>query len=537
MLDLLATFRLRAAGQPLLLFVAVVTVLVAGRGHAALRATTPVWMARATRVIAAAGIVGLIAFAAMAIWYASDPHFFDNAEPTMVAVGWMFHLGRPLYPAPDAAEQYAQIYGPMAFILHGFALGLLGPSIGVSKGLAAGAGIASLALLYPAIRPHGSAARALALTGIAALLMLLFRQYSFWTRPEPFQLLAVSASLLIASSGGGLWRAMMTGLVSGVLWNLKFTGPLYSLPVFALLERRAGWRGVLVALATGTATALAPFWLFANVSLTDYVTWSRLSARTGLLFATLRQNLGCAAYLSVPLLLSYYAVARAHRPRGREWRNVVGALVAAMCGVAIAGAKPGAGSYHLLPFVPIIMYIVSSHLSHYRVAPDNDPVVPRAAIAFVLVAIAIVTAEQALLFTTIRAQAALGERDDIVRFAATHDGVVEMGYGRTESLTLQRPVLVFRNDAYLLDQPAIREHQLAGIEIPQATIDAVASCRVRYWLIPKGESPFSGVNSYAAVFLRPLYPAAFRRTFAATHRLVATTDYFDAWECRAEPLR
>ena len=113
-----------------------------------------------------------------------------------------------------------------------------------------------------------------------------------------------------------------------------------------------------------------------------------------------------------------------------------------------------------------------------------------------------------------------------------HPGTVEMGYGSTEALAFVRPVLVFRSNAYLLDQPAVREHRLAGVHIPAATFDALRGCRVRYWLIPKGEEPFSGRNAYDAVLLRPLFPDEFRRAFAETYQLTSTTNYYDAWECK-----
>lgn len=491
-------------------------------------------MRRAERLIALVGVLALLAYPGIALWYAWDPHFFDNAEPTIPALGWLFHVGKPLYHVPDSAERYAHIYGPMAFIVHGLAQGALGPGLRISKGIGVAAGLVSLLLVYGAIRRHGSAVRAAALTGVCALLLLSFRHYSFWTRPDSLQLLSVSAALFFAvtaTSGRGDLSATLVGLASGLLWNMKLTGPLYSLPVFSLLHRRTGWRGTFIALAVGIVTAVAPFACFSNVSLVNYVTWLRLSAQTGLLLSLLRQNIEWAAYLSLPLLLSYYAVPREHRSRGTEWRTLMMALLLGICGVVIAAAKPGAGPYHLIPFVPIIIYVVSWHATDFSSSTTIDPVLPRASIAFLLVAVMIALGQQAQLISTMSARRALREVDDITRFAEGHTGVIEMGYGQTEALSFARPILVFRNNSYLLDQPAVREHQLEGIDVPKATVEALASCRVRYWLVPKGEPPFSGVNGYPAVFLRPLYPDDFRRVFHATYKRVSTTTYYDVWEC------
>jgi hypothetical protein len=123
------------------------------------------------------------------------------------------------------------------------------------------------------------------------------------------------------------------------------------------------------------------------------------------------------------------------------------------------------------------------------------------------------------------------EASDIKDFASSHAGVIELGYGSTEAFTLERPLLVFRNNSYLLDQPAVREHQLAGLELPPATLQALRSCRVTYWLIPKGEIPFSGRNAYPAVLLKPLFSDEFREVFHQSYRLTAETVYYDVWEC------
>jgi hypothetical protein len=133
--------------------------------------------------------------------------------------------------------------------------------------------------------------------------------------------------------------------------------------------------------------------------------------------------------------------------------------------------------------------------------------------------------------TTMQGRRMLQEIRDIETFVAEHPGVVEMGYGVDDPMTFERPVLVFRNNAYLLDAPAVGEHQLAGLGIPPATLDALRQCRVNYWLVPKGEAPFTSLNMYPAVFLQPVFPDEFRRVFHQTHTLIATTEYFDAWQC------
>jgi hypothetical protein len=482
------------------------------------------WTGGISRLAGITGVASLAAYLATLTWYALDPHFYDYAEPSVVAIGWLFHAGQPVYHLPEAAERYSHIYGPLAFVLHGYALAALGPGLLVSKSTSAAAALIALALTFLAVRRHATRAGAIALTGLVALLLLGFKNFSYWTRPEPFQLLAVSASLVLATRGGVVLAAIGVGVASGVLWNLKITGPLYSLPILVLFAQRAGWRACSAAIAIGAATAALPFVLYDNVSLANYLHWFRLSARTGLLLSTLKQNLEWALYLCVPLFLSSFA-----GPAPASWRRAATALVSGIALLSVAAAKPGAGPYHLMAFLPVIAYLVAQRTGGAGAHLDRS--VPRAALAFTAAAIVVALMEQATFLRTMNERRARDEAGDVERFARAHQGSIQMGYGTSESASLVRPILVFRDGAYAIDQPAVRELQLEGLEMPAATLDALAACRVAYWLIPKGEAPFGGRNGYAAVHLRPLYPDAFRARFLATHTRTASTDYYDVWQC------
>lgn len=531
MLRALEEFRIRFGGAPLLLWFAALALLALWRAwRNSLRRDSPA----SEVLIASIAISSLAAYAAIALWYVSVPYYFDNAEPTIPAVAWLFHVGLPIYHDTASAERYAHIYGPFAFITHAWVLGWFGPGIRMSKAVGATAGLVTLALLYGLNTRRTGSKRGAALSGLAALVLLLFRNYSFWTRPDPLQIATVALSLaLAAKESGGYASAMLAGAIAGIGWNLKFTGPLYSLPVLVLIRWRAGPKPAMAALAAGVVVTMAPFALFGNVSFLNYVVWVRASGETGLLIPTLRQNIQWALFLCVPLVLSYFAVPESGRAGGSEWRNTIAALFLGVCGIVVAGSKPGAGPYHLLPFVPVIIYMTAWHV---RTSPLSGAILRPFAV-WVVVAAAIALAQQMQFVTTVSRRAQLQDLDEIRRLAETHVGIVEMGYGWTESASFERPILVFRNNSYFLDQPAIREQQLQGFDIPAGTIEALARCRVNFWLIPRGETPFSGMNSYRAVLRRPLYTEDFRRTFMRTHRQVESTAHFDVWQCVANQNR
>ena len=538
MLEAIDRFRILFGARPLFITLAILALLllcdrVLGRQRGA------TWPPATARILGVVGIASLLAYLTTLIWYTLDQHFFDNAEPSVIAIGWLFHLGQPIYHAPESAERYAHIYGPLAFMIHGAALGTLGPSLVISKALSAGAAAAGLLLTFLAVSRHGPVRRVLAFAGVQALLLMAFKNFSYWTRPEPLQLLAVAASLAIATAGQGTGAAIGVGLASGVLWNLKLTGPLYSLPIFVLFQRRAGWRACIIAAAVGSIAAALPFVLFENVSLANYLYWFRLSARTGLLLSTLKQNLEWALYFCVPLLIACFATPAleggpARRGLG-EWRLAAIALAAAMAALAIPAAKPGAGPYHFMPFLPTIAYLVAWRTNAFDSRAIVEPLVPRAVIAFVAAAAVVAIAQQATFVATMIERRTRDEAGDIDRFARAQRDPVAMGYGATEAFSLARPLLTFRTGRYLIDQPAVREHQLEGIELPPATLDALARCQIKYWLIPKDEPPFVGRNVYAAVFFRPIFSDAFRETFHAAYAKTGSTEYYDIWQCAGPP--
>jgi hypothetical protein len=535
MLDVLEVFRVRAADHPLVLTLAALAVLLFCRRL--WRTAVDRAGSLLLRAAAIASAASLLVYALSAIWYAADPHFFDNAEPTMIAVGWLFHAGQPIYPSIDAAERYAHVYGPLAFMIHGSLLGAVGPSIQASKALGAIAALSSLALVFVSARRRTTPMRALVITGASALVLLMFRHYSFWTRPEPFELLAVAAAMTFAGGGRSAATAIV-GVAAGVLVNLKFTGPLYVLPAFARLRSQHGWFAVVFAAAIAAAGAALPFAAFPNVSFGNYVSWLSHSASTGIVPVTLARNIEWAAFSMLPFLVGHFTARPDHSDK-RAGIDTAIALAVAMTAVSIAGAKPGAGPYHLIPFVPVIAYLIA-----WQAAPPDQPtqwsasdglrrpIATLALVAFVATSASIAIAQQVYLVTTMAERARVDDLADIRAFAQAHDGVIEMGYGKTEWLTLERPVLVFRNNSYLIDQPAVREYQLQGIEWPSATIAAIESCRVDYWLVAKGEEPLSGVNVYPQVRSQPLYPNTVRRAFFENYERVDATTYFDVWRCR-----
>jgi len=90
--DALERFRAAFGGRPLLLFFVVCALALALH-----RATRERAWQRVRPLLTIVAASAVLAYCAVAIRYGLDPHYFDNAEPTMTAVGWMFAIGKPIY--------------------------------------------------------------------------------------------------------------------------------------------------------------------------------------------------------------------------------------------------------------------------------------------------------------------------------------------------------------------------------------------------------------------------------------------------------
>jgi multisubunit Na+/H+ antiporter MnhF subunit len=537
--DLVSVVRIKFGNRPFWVFVAafltisVLQTLVRVWGKPERDATTR--RTAATPVIPVGlSIAAIAAYVAVALWYLIEPKYHDYAEPTVAAVGWLFHVGRPIYHAFDSPERYSHMYGPLAFMIPGWFLGLFGPGLSTSKIAGIAAAFAALIVMYRLARSVTTTTRALGLTAIFAVVCLIFRNLSFWIRPDSFLVLFSAVALLASTSRRNLTAVIGLGLATGVLWDLKITGVLYALPAFGIVVARYGLLAAVWASSISALTAALPFLIFPNVSLTNYLLWVHTSANNGLGFWTLRQNIEWALFLMLPVVPSLLA-----SPSGKEDARVrawmLGGLCLGVILVVLAASKPGAGPYHLLPFLPSILYAAACDLDRLPASITQQRAFRRGVLAFVSCAALVAFLQLTYFFREMTGLRGTAIAADIRQFMDAHpSATIEMGPGSPgEALTLFRPLLVFRNNSYFLDAPAVQEFQMSGLTLPPATIQALASCVVDYWLIPKSAEPFSSRNKYPSTGFRPLLSDEFRRTFANTYAHVGETTYFQVWSCRA----
>ena len=270
----------------------------------------------------------------------------------------------------------------------------------------------------------------------------MFGSVSFCIRPDSTQLLMAGAALVAVVTGNrNVTAAIALGVATGVLANLKITGPLYALPAFAVLIADRRRAAAVLAAVVGAGITAAPFVVYSNVSLANYLHWTATSAANGLVFFTLRQNIEWALFLLVPL-----AAGLLWPPASPGERWLRGSLVASMMAVVLVASKPGAGVYHLLPFVPAILYATALTWRGMRPEQARDARIRRGVVAFAG-AVALVACLQTAYFVHMatRTHGTPLLSQDLERFVRLHPADrIEMGYStENEARGYVRPVVVF----------------------------------------------------------------------------------------------
>ena len=486
--------------------------------------------ARAGRhILVGVGIAILAAYCSVVLWYARQMAYFDPAEPTITAVASVFNAGKPLYPSLDDPERYAHVYGPLLFMVHAGVLSAIGPSILSSKAVGATAVLVSLVLGFALFARRSGPLLAIVATSACALVYMAFGNVTFWTRSDPLLILCVVVALGASPSSSWQWPALLMGLTMGIAVNLKLTGPLYLLPVLATVTFTHGLRAMIGAIVVAAPVAIAPY-LIPQVSLPHYWDYFELSARNGIVAATLRRSVEWVIFLCAPLVAALWPRRVSGQPPERSGRIWI-ALAAGFSAVTLASAKPGGGPFHLLPFVPIL----ADELVRIPTERWRRPVARTVAVAFGIAAFGMGISSQAVFFRTVAARDLAPAVADVRQFVEAHPTErVAVGYAGTSYLSHARPEAVFRSGDYLLDAPAVQEHRLSGLALPASTIKAIENCRVGYWLVPRDGQPFVVPNAYLPAGPPDVFPVEFRDAFLRRHTRTGSIGGFDVWQCRAD---
>jgi hypothetical protein len=254
--------------------------------------------------------------------------------------------------------------------------------------------------------------------------------------------------------------------------------------------------------------------------------WLGLAASSGVTRLLLAQNAAWAAFLALPLLYRWWR-------RGARPERPSLALLSGMAGIVVLAAKPGSGPYHLLPFIPALVWFdASAGLRNDAPTVGHSPDAWRRAL--LIAGIVLAAGSQAYFLAGLHRTEWSEASRELRALLAGQPVSAQVGYADAGPLSYLRVLAVFRSGTYLLDTPAVQEHQRADVEIPDATVDRFRRCETPVWILPRGE-PFSAVNAYPQTGHRRLFPETLRSAFLARYTQTASGRYYEVWTCTAVP--
>ena len=516
-----------------------------------LRALAPASLERAVRRLESkpfwlgAAFTVLTGFLALQLLNTFYPGYLDHAEANIASVSWLVRNGAPLYHPFDSAARYSLLYGPTAYLPFVAALWLGGGATLSLKCVVLLANVLMIYFLWRTYRALFDAWRALFMVSVVLLFMHfpLPNHYLLQVRADVLILSALSVALFGATRSSGLAGPVALALGTAFIVDAKASAFIYVLPLFAIFLTRRGFRlSVVVGLATLAAAGL-PF-LAPNVSLIQYLSWLRSATGHPSASHDLISTLRTLPVLAAPLIL--IVGPRPWRDPGivawfRNNRLVLLVLLPCIAVAVLASRRIGAGSHHILPFIPVVAFLYAElYLASSRDFAKAKPWLVRylyACLALVVVVRGVSGMREvaAPCFFWRDVLAAKDELRSVLSRYPTRR--IAMGYGEAvERVTYLRPELVFASNGLLVDEVALSDMSMDGISIPAATVAAMNDCATGVWLIPKDQQPFALPSSFADLYpelvgRKPLFSDAFRSAFSQHYAKKKPTLHFDVWAC------
>lgn len=506
--------------------------------------------------------VGLIAiiwgYVALVLSYIFSNTFFDQAEPNVAAVSWLFKSGYPLFPTMDAAERYINNYGAFLYIINRFFLTLFGPEI-ISVKLGCGlAAILSVGLIFLSVRKVATHLISLLATAYAALALLsitnsfAFHAASFWLRPDPLLIFFVSAALLSVISGNRTIATGVTAIAFGCSLNLKINAFVNFLPIYALLLGRFGWTAVAVSSVGAIVTAALPFLLSPQISLSNYLIWLSQSRHKATSFQQLFEVSKWVFYILLPVFLSLGYLFCRSRSSFRQFIYKYQVFIYTLLGCIIASLafshKIGVLENNHLPLILLFAYLLALILewvkSEHTTLPINSSTqwvqvsfVSAALALIITMPLAIAPEVGRLVSTLIKAPSnpIIADMRQVMKsYPSTTIGMGFSEGGGNYERTYYRPLLVFAGNPYLVDAVVMFEMQASGVNpISDATLQALETCQTQLWLMPKvTQQPFDLKNFYPPHAV--VFSEAFRSRFLQRYERVGESRFFEQWVCKTK---
>jgi hypothetical protein len=294
---------------------------------------------------------------------------------------------------------------------------------------------------------------------------------------------------------------------------------------------RRGTRVAAGAVALSAVVFSLPYFS-SQVSIPNY--WFSLTnVRHGVNTDILLRNAQYSAILLLPVLAILFHRAKNHLAVSKSQAIYLALTIFAMIASCFVGANIGSGSYHLIPYIVPIISLYFWLRSELPPEAADRPF-GKFAIAWTITILVLSTVNVREFASTLShaAQGAVAVAEIRSVESRYRGRNVEVGIGRQfyDFRTVYNYVPTFDGQPFTIGGSAMRDLEIAGVDIPASTIGYFERCGTQIWLIPKGDPPFTA----GGYFGHTVFTERFRDAFLGHYKKTSSGAIYDVWSCVAE---
>jgi hypothetical protein len=210
--------------------------------------------------------------------------------------------------------------------------------------------------------------------------------------------------------------------------------------------------------------------------------------------------------------------------------------------VLVPASKAGAGPHHFIPFLPImaLSYAILLKPTLTTSTEIKNPNFNKIFLLFFYVSFGFAiflgfSSQRHIMHFFTNTDKHMAQVEEVQKILENYKGqYIQMGYsdGDHYSSSFPRSLLTFAGNRLFIDAAPMMDFEKSNISISAATIQAINSCSVDIWIIPKGDA-FSLASGYSPS--RRLFEDRFTDAFFANYEIDESGQNYDIWTCRKIP--
>jgi hypothetical protein len=424
---------------------------------------------------------------AMAISHLFYPSYLEHVEPSIASLGLIYLQKGLLYPPLYEYSMHGLMYGPLLAEAQALFGAVNLPVIFSSKLLGVMAFIFSSIVLLKMF------------TGFARaylIFLIPFGLFNFWNRAEPLVILFVTLTLLVMRQPVRIKTSIVLGCLVGLAASLKIHAASYIVTaIFARPDLFKSWT-----VQKGLVFLAAIFFVLIashtpqQISIYGFVSYLDLFRKHGLSNTLLLENLTHMLVLLFPIL---YLLLTGPGKNSKYFIPTI-LLIAVELIVAVIASKPGAGSHHLMPFIPLHAWIIQGILNE---SPALDASISPFKFGLLILGLVTLITPLVLAGKHITRYSVQSELKKEVEMMAEHYPGVVLAPSDVKSYphVYFRPILDAKGYQQI-DIPGAMELNFSNVP-DDVLVAAMSSCRIPYLALPVEGEPFTLVNYYTMASL------------------------------------